>query len=150
MKSFAIVSLLCVFSCSAFSQTTEGNYHANIVLKMTPLPFLLEFVYSGRIKIANDSLFFNPLPCTVADKKSVGIFPCVGNQIKPMALSFSEIKKIKNRAYLFFIPNRLLIVTKNNEGYLFGTYRRRKIRQAYTNYLMREKTKRPVGTQATD
>ncbi len=135
MKTLIVSSLFFICSLSTFSQKVESSYLAGIIFKLSPLPFLGEFVHPGHIKIANDSLFFDPRPCTVADKKFVGIVPCVGNQIKPMAISFSEIKRIRNRAYLFFIPNRLLIVTNSNDGYLFITYRRRKIRRAFANYL---------------
>ncbi len=139
MKTCIVTLLLFSCSYSTFSQKIDSSYHAAVVMKFSPLPLLAEFVYPGRIKIANDSLFFEPRPCTVADRKAVGIFPCLGSQIKPMAISFSEIKRIRNRAYLFFIPNRLLVVTKDDDGYLFITYRRRKIRQAHASYLAKEK-----------
>ena len=127
--------LLC-FVHFAFSQKSQDNtFHASMVIKTTPLPFLAETVLFGKMSISKDTVFFKPVACSDRDKKAVGIFPCNAHLIKNVAIPFKEIKKIAKRNFLFFIPNRLLIVTQQNEGYLFITYHRKAVKRSYLEYL---------------
>ncbi|MCP1383097.1 hypothetical protein [Runella salmonicolor] len=137
MKIYRCVMLF--FMVFIFTKSTSQNKidtsKASIVLKLSYAPFVGETVVFGKIITTSDSLFFNTTPCNELAKKLSPVFPCNAHLIKPIGVSFKEIKKMKRRAFLFLFPNRLFIQTKSNDTYLFITYKRRLIKRKYQAYL---------------
>ncbi len=135
MKVFIIVAFFYLIPTKSRSQPIKDTTNASIVLKLSFYPVIGETVVYGKIIMTKDSLFFNAVPCKEKWKKWSSIIPCNAHLIKPIGVSFQEIKKMKRRAYFFLIPNRLFIQTKTNDTYLFITYKRRAIIRKYQSYL---------------
>ncbi|NBB19945.1 hypothetical protein GVN20_11335 [Runella sp. CRIBMP] len=137
MKIYRCVMLF--FMVFIFTKSTSQNkidtVNVGLIIKMTPFQSIFGTVVYGKIRVSSDSLFFNTTPCNELAKKLSPVFPCNAHLIKPIGVSFKEIKKMKRRAFLFLFPNRLFIQTKNNDTYLFITYKRRLIKRKYQSYL---------------
>jgi hypothetical protein len=134
INTSVFIFFLISFSKS-FSQEKADTFNTALIIKMLPFQSIVGTVVYGRISVTNDSLFFKSTPCSERAKKMSPIFPCNSHLIKPVGVSFQEIKKMKRRAYFFLIPNRLFIQTKTNDTYLFITYKRRAIIRRYLTYL---------------
>ena len=140
MKKIVIFVLLSNLTwLNSFSQSPRSKFNVAMVLKFTYLPLISELAIPGTMEVTKDSIFFRPAQCSDAQKKLKNFAPCNGHHVKSMAIDFREIEKIKNRGYLFIIPNRLFIVDRKNNGYLFITYHRRKIKRAYREFLANDK-----------
>ena len=135
MKIAIVPILLLLFIFQGFTQEKVDTFNTALIIKMLPFQSIVGTVVYGRISVSNDSLFFKSTPCSERAKKMSSIFPCNAHLIKPIGVSFQEIKKMKRRAYFFLIPNRLFIQTKTNDTYLFITYKRRAIIRKYQSYL---------------
>lgn len=107
---------------------------SGIIIKSTPLPFLFETAVGGNIEVKQGSLSFTPFPCGQSDNKVSSIFPCNNFLINNINLGFNDISKIKRRNFLLLFPNRVLVKKLSGETYLFTTYRRRVIIDAYNEY----------------
>ncbi|TAG24332.1 MAG: hypothetical protein EAZ32_18755 [Cytophagia bacterium] len=119
--------------------------NAAIVINISYTPLIGQSSVGGKIYATKDSLFFAATPCDYPNSNALNLlFPCNDHLIKPVHLSFGDIKKIKNRAFLFLIPNRLFIQTKSNQRYLFIIYKRRAIKRLYKSYLAAQ-TQQPAA-----
>ena len=105
-----------------------------IDIKGTPLPFLFQTNVGGNLEIDQKGLTFTPNPCNELDKKYSSIFPCNNHLIKTINLDFRDISRIKRRNFLFIIPNRVFVKGTSGETYLFGTFKRRYIIDAFNKY----------------
>lgn len=136
-NSFLLVLLLAGISNPLQAQEEifrERTLKSGIVIKATPLPFLFETIVGGSIGVKEDGLLFAPWPCIDKDIKYSTVFPCNSYLIKEMSLRFDDISKIRRRNYLFLFPNRIYVRKTNGENYLFITYRRKVIIDAFNNY----------------
>ncbi|MFN4146812.1 MAG: hypothetical protein ACK4GN_13380 [Runella sp.] len=131
IKKYLGILFFFVVSTITIAQTKPDTVRAGLMIKITFIPLVGESGVAGKLVMTNDSLFFTAIPCSEKEKKRSNIIPCNAHLIKPIRLSFKQIKKIQKRGYLFLIPNRLFVQTIDNESYIFGTYRRKLIKRRF-------------------
>jgi hypothetical protein len=112
----------------------DSVLQSSIVIKLTPHPLLFEAAVAGEIVIGGQDLRFSANKRTRIEEAYSSILPSNQHLIKDQILDYKDIEKIRRRNYLFLIPNRLRILMKNGDSYIFLTWRRKKIFDAYKRY----------------
>lgn len=136
-RSLHLVIFILAVASRLYAQHDTGinkSLKSAVVIKITPLPFLFESAVAGTLQLTNESLSFIPKECTERDKKFSAIFPCNNHLINTIQLNFSELSTIRRRNYLLIFPNRIIVRKPNGETYLFFTYKRKRIIDAFKKY----------------
>jgi hypothetical protein len=138
MKYFILILSSFLFGKATKAQDItpkDSIVVASLIIKVLPIPFLFEGGIDGKIQITKQELVFRSSPALKIQKELSAIFPSNQHLIKSIVLKYSNIEKIRRRSYLFIFPNRLRIVMKDGESYLFHTWKRKKIIIAYNLYV---------------
>lgn len=136
-KTLAIILLVSYLINQVYAQDsilTTHRFRSGIIIKSTPIPFVFETGIGGTLLVSQQQLCFMPDSCSNKDKFFQSVFPCNNYLFKPITINFETVTKIKRRNYLFLFPNRLFVMNKRGNSYLFFTYRRRRIIDAFNHY----------------
>ncbi|AQG81557.1 hypothetical protein AWR27_20920 [Spirosoma montaniterrae] len=144
MNKFLYLPLIVILSIQAKKSSAKecvtigDSIRVGLVLKTTPLPLLAETLINGSLQVTEAGITYSPQPCFIKDRKLERkfstIFPCNNHLVKTLTLSFEDVVAVRRRSYLFLVPNRVLIIDKNRQTYLFITFKRRTIINAYKRF----------------
>ncbi len=99
---------------------------------ITPALF---FPNSGLLTVKADSLLYMPnKDCYRGNVMLNKIFACNNYLIKPIKISWADVKAIKRRNLYLIFPNRLLVVMADGTKYKFFQYHRNKVIGVFDNY----------------